>query len=201
MAKNKKLFLRITLLFSIMLGLLAIAKYTPLGVYFSPNKLQELIKNAGHWGLVIFFIASLIGTLMSVPGAVFLVFAILTYGYFMGILLFYIVASICSMLNFYFARMVGGQSLAEIKNKRLQKVLLRVDAHPIKTICWLRIFTLLSPVVNYALALTNIKAKTFFIGNSIAMIPPFLLIIFSTVFFRSVFFQEVFLVWIKSALN
>lgn len=201
MAKNKKLILRIFLLGFIMLGLLAIAKYTPLGIYFSFDKLQEVIKDAGNWGMLIFFVISLVGTFMSVPGAVFIVFAILTYGYVVGILLSYITALICAMLNFYFARLVGGQSLAEIKNKRIQRILRRVDTHPIKTICWLRIFTLLSPIVNYALALTNIKASKFWVGNAIATIPPFILIIVTTVFFRSDFFKEVFLVWLESALG
>lgn len=201
MAKKKALIFRILLLIAIMLGLLALAKYTTLGVYFSIEKLQELIKSAGNWGLIIFFLAFLIGTLMSVPGAVFLVFAILTYGYFMGILLSYIAAIACAMLNFLFARFVGGQALSEIRNKRIEKVLSKVDAHPIKTVCWLRVFMLLSPVVNYAMALTSIKSRQFFIGNAIAMIFPFAFIILGTVFFRSEFFQEVILVWIKSAIS
>lgn len=201
MANRKELILRIVLLGAIMLGLLAVAKYTPLGAYFSVAKLQELIKGAGNWGLVIYFLVFLLGTLMSVPGAVFLVFAILTYGYWRGILLSYTVAIICAMINFLFARLVGGQALSEIKNKRIQKVLSKVDTHPIQTICWLRLFMLLSPVVNYAMALTNIKSRQFLVGNAIAMIFPFVVIILGTVFFRSVFFQEVILVWFKSVIG
>ena len=201
MAKKKEIILRIVLLGSIMLGLLVLAKYTPLGVYFSVDKLQELIKGAGNWGLLIFFAVFLMGTLMNVPGAVFLVFAILTYGYFFGILLSYIAALGCAMINFLFARFVGGKALTEIKNQRIQKVLSKVETHPITTICWLRVFMLLSPVVNYAMALTNIKARKFFIGNAIAMLFPFAFIIIGTVFFRSTFFEELVLVWIKTAIS
>ncbi|WP_264793176.1 TVP38/TMEM64 family protein [Aureispira anguillae] len=184
-----------------MLGLLIIAKYTTLGTYFSVEKLQALIKDAGNWGLFIFFLVFLVGTLMSVPGAVFLVFAILTYGYLGGILLSYLAAILCAMINFLFARFIGGKALSEIKNKRIQKVLSKVETHPIQTICWLRVFMLLSPVVNYAMALTNIKSRQFFIGNAIAMIFPFAFIILGTVFFRSLFFQEVILVWVKSVIS
>jgi len=201
MAKKKEFILRIALLVIIMLGLLGLAKYTPLGAYFSIAKLQGLILGAGHWGLLIYFLVFLIGTLMSVPGAVFLVFAILTYGYFYGILLSFVAANLSAMLNFLFARFIGGKALTEIKNKRIQKVLSRVDTHPIQTICWLRVFMLLSPVVNYAMALTNIKSRQFFIGNAFGMIFPFIFIIMGTVFFRSVFFQEVILVWIKAAIS
>ena len=165
MAKKKELIIRLLSLLGIMLTLLLLAKYTSLGAYFSVEKLQELIKEAGNWGLLIFFLVFLLGTLMSVPGAVFVVFAVLTYGYFGGILLSYTAAVLCAMINFLFARLVGGKALTEIKNKRIQKVLSRVETHPITTICWLRIFMLLSPVVNYAMALTSIKARQFLIGN------------------------------------
>ena len=201
MAKKKELIIRLLSLLGIMLTLLLLAKYTSLGAYFSVEKLQELIKEAGNWGLLIFFLVFLLGTLMSVPGAVFVVFAVLTYGYFGGILLSYTAAVLCAMINFLFARLVGGKALTEIKNKRIQKVLSRVETHPITTICWLRIFMLLSPVVNYAMALTSIKARQFLIGNAIAMILPSAFIIGGTVFFRSAFFQEEVLIWIQSAIN
>jgi uncharacterized membrane protein YdjX (TVP38/TMEM64 family) len=201
MAVKKELIFRIVLLLAVMLGLLLLAKYTPLGAYFSVEKLQELIKGAGLWGLGIFFAVFLMGTLMNVPGAVFLVFAILTYGYFFGIFLSYISALTCAMINFLFARFIGGKALSEIKNKRIQNVLSKVDSHPISTLCWLRVFMLLSPVVNYAMALTNIKSKQFFIANAIAMIFPFVFIISGTIFFRSSFFQEVILVWLKTTIS
>lgn len=201
MAVKKELVLRIALLVAVMLGLIFLAKYTPLGIYFSVEKLQELIKGAGFWGLGIFFAIFLMGTLMNVPGAVFLVFAILTYGYFFGIFLSYISALICALINFLFARFISGKALSEIKNKRIQKALSKVETHPISTLCWLRVFMLLSPVVNYAMALTNIKPKQFFLANAIAMIFPFAFIITGTLLFRSAFFQEVILVWLKTAIN
>ncbi|MDC0230835.1 VTT domain-containing protein [Aureispira] len=135
---------------------------------------------------------------MNVPGAVFLIFAILTYGYFWGILISYITALLCAMINFLFARFIGGKALSEIKNKRIQRALSKVETNPISTLFWLRMFLLLSPVVNYAMALTNIKFKHFFIGNVIAMLFPFVIIIAGTVFFRSVFFKDVICAWVVS---
>jgi uncharacterized membrane protein YdjX (TVP38/TMEM64 family) len=201
MAVKKELILRLLLLGAIMIGLLLLAKYTPLGAYFSVEKLQELINGAGNWGLIIFFAVFLMGTLMNVPGAVFLIFAILTYGYFWGILISYITALSCAMINFLFARFVGGKALSEIKNIRIKKALSKVETHPISTLFWLRLFLLLSPVVNYAMALTNIKFKQFFIGNVIAMILPFVFIIAGTVFFRSALFHEVIWAWFKTVFS
>ncbi|MCP4442352.1 MAG: hypothetical protein GY810_25885 [Aureispira sp.] len=55
----------------------------------------------------------------------------------------------------------------------------------------MRIIFLLSPIVNYTLALSNIRPKQFFIGNAIGMIPPIALIIFGTVLFQSEFFAGI----------
>lgn len=171
------------------------AKYTPIGGYFAPAQLQLMIKEAGWFGWVIFFGVFLLGTLMNVPGAVFLVFAILTWGYFYGISISYFCAILSALINFLFARMVGGKALSEIKNKRIQKVLDKIETNPIATICWLRVFMLLSPVINYTLALTNIKTKDFIVGNALAMIFPFFVIIMTTIAFRSAYFQQLISTW------
>ena len=194
---SKSLVIRVVGLVSIMLSLLLLAKFSSLGSYFSVQRLQELTQDAGPLGLVIFFLVFLVGTLMSVPGAVFLVFAFLTYGYINGILLSFVAAQICAMINFYFARFVGGKALTEIKNKRINKLLQNVDSHPITTLFWLRFFLLLSPVVNYTMALTNISTRKFFIANALAMLFPFVVIVGGTIMVRSTFFQEVVLSWFK----
>jgi uncharacterized membrane protein YdjX (TVP38/TMEM64 family) len=178
-----------------MLVLILLAKYTFIGDYFAPAQLQILIKEAGWFGWVIFFGVFLLGTLMNVPGAVFLVFAILTWGYIYGILLSYICALVAALINFLFARTVGGKALSEIENKRIRKVLDKIETNPIATICWLRVFMLLSPVINYTLALTNIKTKDFIIGNAFAMVFPFFVIIITTIAFRSAYFQQLISTW------
>ncbi|MCP4439226.1 MAG: hypothetical protein GY810_09825, partial [Aureispira sp.] len=129
--KKKKTLLRVGLLVFMMLGLIAAAKFTPLGEYFDADRLQWLFQNAGVWGLVAFFFIFLLGTLMNIPGAVFLVFAVFAYGYVWGTLLSYVCALGAAMINFYFARAVGGQALAEIENPRLKKIMQKVEDKPI----------------------------------------------------------------------
>lgn len=201
MTPKQKLFLRLCLLLALMLGLLALAQYPPLYAYFSVEALQSLVKGAGKWGILLYFIVFLVGTLMSVPGAVFVVFAILTYGYVWGILVAYMSAVGTAWINFELARLIGGQSLAAIKNERLQRALSRVEQRPVATICWLRVFLLLSPVVNYALALTPIKRRQFVWGNAVAMLLPLCFIVGSTALFRSDYVQEVVIGWIKETFN
>lgn len=197
---KKKLLFRLSLLLGVMLGLLALAKYTPLGAYFDLEVLQELVQQAGNGGILLFLFIFLLGTLMNVPGAVFVIFAVLTYGYIWGSLLAYSGAVLCALINFWVARVLGGQSLADIKNKRLQKALSRIETHPIQTVCWLRVFMLLSPLINYALALTPMRSRQFLVANSLAMIFPMVIILGGTFLFQSVYFQEVVLVWFRELL-
>lgn len=195
---KKKLLFRLGLLLFVMLSLVAIAKYTPLGVYFDLEMLQNLVQEAGSWGLLLYLLVFLLGTLMNVPGAVFVIFAVLTYGWGWGTLLAYGGAVVCALINFWVARLLGGQSLSEIKNKRLQKALSRIDTHPIQTVCWMRVFMLLSPIINYALALTPMKSRQFLVANSIAMVFPMAIILGGTFLFQSAYFQEVVLAWFRA---
>ena len=174
---KKKLLLRLSLLIAVMFGLVALAKYTPLGVYFDLDVLQSMVQKAGNWGVLLYLLIFLLGTLMNVPGAVFVIFAVLTYGWGLGVILAYCGAVGSALINFWVARFLGGQSLSAIQNKRLQKALHRIETHPIQTVCWLRVFMLLSPLINYALALTPIKSRQFLLANSIAMIFPMLVIL------------------------
>jgi uncharacterized membrane protein YdjX (TVP38/TMEM64 family) len=123
---------------------------------------------------------------------------VLTYGWSWGIVLAYSGAVGNALINFWVARFLGGQSLSEIENKRLQQALSRIETHPIQTVCWLRVFMLLSPLINYALALTPIKSRQFLVANSIAMIFPMMVILGGTFLVQSAYFQEVIVVWFKN---
>ena len=79
---NKSVLARVIGLIAVVLTLLLLAKFTSLGNYFSVTSLQKMTQEAGSLGLLLYFVVFLVGPLMSVPGAVFLVFAFLPYGYF-----------------------------------------------------------------------------------------------------------------------
>lgn len=170
--KQKRTGLRILLLVSIIIGLILIGKFTPLGEYFSVAKLKELINGAGWWGMVIFLGFFIAGAIMNLPGTAFLVFAIWVFGYGLGASITYIAALTATMITFYFARMVGGKALTEVKRPFIKKILDRAEAQPIWTLVILRIMIQFSPLVGYTLALTNIKPKQYLIGNIIGLLVP-----------------------------
>ncbi|MCH2042828.1 MAG: VTT domain-containing protein [Saprospiraceae bacterium] len=177
--------LRVLILGIIVLGLAALYKFTVVGDWLQPERLEKLVREAGIWGVFIFFGIFLLGTLMNLPGAIFLIFSVIIYGYWMGTILSYFTALLAAWLNFEFARAIGGKALSDLKNKRLRKILAQVDSKPIRTIIILRLILLLSPLINYALALTSIRRSKFIIGNAVGMLIPFAIILLGTVLVRS----------------
>lgn len=186
---------RIALLGGVLLSFFGIYHYTPVGDWFSLERLQKTIEHWGEWGFVLFFGVFLAGTLLNVPCGVFLVFSFWIYGYALGTLLSYITAVLTSMINFYFARWIGGGALTEVRNSRMQRIMQRVEERPVHTTVWLRLIFLMSPMVNYALALSGIRPRHFFWGNVIGFVAPIAVFLAATVLFQSQTFNDLWMAW------
>lgn len=195
METSKKTKVRIALLTGVLLSFFGLYNYTPVGEWFSLERLQKSMENSAGWGLLLFFAVFLGGTLLNVPVAVFLIFSFWVYGYVLGTLISYIAAVWSSMINFYFARWIGGNAFAQVRNSRMQRIMQKVDANPVRTTVWLRLIFLMSPIVNYALALSNIRPRHFFWGNVIGFVPPILVFLVATLLFQSQTFNELWMAW------
>lgn len=195
METSKKTKVRIALLTGVLLSFFGLYNYTPVGECFSLERLQKSMENSAGWGLLLFFAVFLGGTLLNVPVAVFLIFSFWVYGYVLGTLISYIAAVWSSMINFYFARWIGGNAFAQVRNSRMQRIMQKVDANPVRTTVWLRLIFLMSPIVNYALALSNIRPRHFFWGNVIGFVPPILVFLVATLLFQSQTFNELWMAW------
>lgn len=189
---------RMALLGGVLVSFFGIYNYTPVGEWFTLERLQRAMEQSAGWGFFLFFGVFLAGTLLNVPVGVFLVFSFWVYGYILGTLISYAVAISTSMINFYFARWIGGKALTEVRNSRMQRILQKVEDQPIKTTIWLRLVFLMSPLVNYALALSNIRPKHFFWGNVIGFVPPILLFLFATLLLQSETVNEFWMAWFGS---
>lgn len=169
---QKRTGLRILLLVAIIITLILVGKFTPLGEYFSVTKLKEMINGAGWWGMLIFLGFFVGGAIMNLPGTAFLVLAIWIFGYGLGASITYVAAITAAMITFYFARMIGGKALTEVKKPFIKKILDKAEAQPIWTLVLLRGIIQFSPLVGYTMALTNIKPRQYLLGNVIGMLLP-----------------------------
>jgi uncharacterized membrane protein YdjX (TVP38/TMEM64 family) len=165
-----------TSLFVLMLGVIFyIKQFTPIGEQMTAENLKNLIEPMGFWGIVLFIVLFSVGTIFQLPGWLFYSTAFILFGSLKGGMIAYVGSVTAVVMSFYFARTLGGNILTEIKNKRIQNVLSKLDNNPVLIISFLRSFLWVSPPLNYALAFTNVSDRKYIIGSTIGLtIPAFI---------------------------
>lgn len=163
---------RILILIGIVLTLVLVGKFSPLGQYLSIPYLKEWILGAGFWGFFIFMAAFLTASLLNLPGSVFLVLAILVFGYWQGAGITYVSAFLSANTTFFLARRIGGRKVPEVRNVRIRRLISQAERFPVRTLLLFRTFMQLSPLVGYLLALTGIRPRAYVLGNAIAIWIP-----------------------------
>lgn len=169
---KKSTVYRLAALVVVMSTLAFLAAYTPLGQYFKFHILQDAMLNAGAWGVALFIVAFVVGTLLNLPGFLFIILSFLVYGFGWGLPIAYVGALLSVLTHFVVVRTIGGQALGEIKNKMIRKVMKNFDSHPVRTVIILRLLFFISPPVNYVLALSNVRIRQFVIGTLLGNIIP-----------------------------
>jgi uncharacterized membrane protein YdjX (TVP38/TMEM64 family) len=166
---SSKTLLRVIILLAVSLLLMAIGRYSSFSHYFTIGFLSESIVSAGGFGVLVFIIAYVVGTLMNIPGVLFLLIVFMVYEPLDGFIISYVSTMLSMVVHFFFTRALAGEALAEIKQPFVQKQMQKLTATPIKTTVVLRLVLFISPPVNYALAMSSIKFKHFLIGSMIPL--------------------------------
>jgi len=166
---SSKTLLRVVILLAVSLALMAIGKYSSFSQYFTVGFLSESIVKSGGFGVLIFMIAYIVGTLMNIPGVLFLLIVFMVYDPVDGFIISYVSTLVSMVVHFFFTRALAGEALAEIKQPFIRKQMQKLTATPVRTTIVLRLVLFISPPVNYALAMSSIKFRHFLIGSMIPM--------------------------------
>jgi uncharacterized membrane protein YdjX (TVP38/TMEM64 family) len=175
-AKAKgSLALRFLMLAAVLGGIYLVGHLTGVTQRFaSVESTRDTIQAAGAWGFVLFVVVFCVGELVHIPGLVFVAAGVLVFGKLEGGLLSYVSALASVSFSFAVVRGVGGQALAEIERPLMKRILAGLDAHPILTVAGLRTVFIMSPPLNYALALSSLRYRDYLLGSIAGLIPPFL---------------------------
>ena len=87
-------------------------------------------------------------------------------------------APISCAISFLVVRRIGGQALAEVQWSLIQRIMSRLDEHPIATVALLRLCFFLAPVINYILALSSVSFKDFIVGTIVGLVLPLTIAVF-----------------------
>jgi uncharacterized membrane protein YdjX (TVP38/TMEM64 family) len=139
---------------------------------FTIDSARQHMENAGVWGVLIFMGLFIVGDLLHVPGLIFVAGAILAYGTVEGIILGYFGALVGQSFNFWLIRKVGGRPLSDIERPLVKKVLSNLSERPIRTVIILRLIFVLTPAINYALSMSQLRFRDYVLASAIGLIPP-----------------------------
>jgi uncharacterized membrane protein YdjX (TVP38/TMEM64 family) len=153
----------------------AVFELSGLRGHFNLAFVQQQMREHRLTGLLAFILLFSLGNLIQIPGWLFLAAAVLALGRVWGGVATYAAASISCVVTFLVIRLVGGNALRELKNQTAQRILKRLDAHPIQSVFLLRVLFQTVPALNYALALSGIPLRKYLAGTLLGLPLPILL--------------------------
>jgi len=165
-------FWRLAALIAVTVVLVALGKSSGLGAYFSADGLRSLTHAAGVWGPILFVLVFCVGELVHVPGVVFVAAAVLAYGRAGGGALAFAGAVVAVSVSFVIVRGIGGKPLAAIRWPLARRILSGLEERPVRTILVLRLLLWMAPQLNYALALSNVRFRSYVVGTALGLIAP-----------------------------
>ena len=169
---NRSRLWRLVILAIVLVALLVVRYGTSFGASLSTARIRELVQAAGVAGVAIYLVIFAIGELLHVPGLVFVAAAVMSWGHLGGGVIAYAGALVSVTFSFFVVRGIGGQALAELKWKWMQRLMARLDQRPILTVALLRLVLWISPALNYALALSRIRYRDYLIGSALGLALP-----------------------------
>ena len=167
--------LRLGLLVALMAAVWAAAEFSGFRQQLSNGGVQAWVADAGTLGIVLYFAAFSVGVLAQIPGIVFLALGRIAFGPLAGFAIAYAGAVLAVMVSFFTARRVGGRALSDVKWPPARKLLDGVANRPVRTIALLRFFMIVSPPINVALALSDVRGRDYLLGSALGLIAPVLL--------------------------
>jgi uncharacterized membrane protein YdjX (TVP38/TMEM64 family) len=174
----KPVHIRLILAAVLIVSLIAAGKITGAHQYFTPDKVQDLVQDAGIWGYILFIIIFSIGELLHIFGLIFVAAGVYAFGEFAGLLLGIVGGTIAVCVSFLVMRTVGGRAFTRIDKPWVVRILKRLDTKPIRTVTILRLVFIMYPSLNYLLALTSIRFRDYLIGSVVGLIIPISVFVF-----------------------
>jgi uncharacterized membrane protein YdjX (TVP38/TMEM64 family) len=136
---------------------------------------QKILANRLE-GLLVFVLLFALGNLIQIPGWLFLAAAVLTLGRDLGGIATYVAACISCVATFLIIRFVGGDCACASSTTGSRAYLLgRLDFRPVASIVLLRMAFQTVPALNYALAMSGVRFRSYVIGTLLGLPLPILL--------------------------
>ncbi len=145
-------------------------------VTIEPEAIVAWLRGAGVWGAALLIVLFALGTLANVPGLVFIAAAVTLYGPVGGYAVSLVGAVAAVNLSFLLGRATGLGNSRVLDKPMLKRITKMLHDRPILTLTLLRAVVLVSPPVNYALALTRVRHRDYALGSALGLVVPLMVV-------------------------
>ena len=181
---------RVGYLIGFLVLILVAAELTGVRSHLSSVEIRALFWEYHWWGVGLFCLAVSVGNLLYVPGWIFLVGAVFALGKEWGGVVTLTACLVSSVVSYVVIRAIGGNALRSVNHRWADRVFAHLDERPVLSVGLLRLLFQTLPVLNYALALADIRFRHYFLGTLLGLpLPIFLYCYFFEIVFRQVLAQ------------
>ncbi|MES2973016.1 MAG: VTT domain-containing protein [Pseudomonadota bacterium] len=165
------------LIFAAFLAVLfLIVQFSGIKENFEIGFLRRQFEENALLGMLLFTLLFVLGNLARIPGLIFLGAALLALGQVLGGVAAYVAAVTSCVVTFFVIRFLGGDALRKLRWPWAVRLLERLDRRPVASIILLRIFMMVAPPLNYALAMSGVKFRHYLIGTVLGIPLPLTLL-------------------------
>jgi len=164
--------LRAVLLLAAVVGCLLLVYASPLHALLRTDELRALVERSGAWSDAVFLAACALGVGVGAPRLGFAAAAGLLFPWWQGILLAQAGTLIGCTLAFLWSRWLGGDVASARAGGRRQRLIARVERHPVSTNVVIRVFPIGNALaLNVLLGLTPMRLRDFVAGTFLGTLP------------------------------
>jgi uncharacterized membrane protein YdjX (TVP38/TMEM64 family) len=147
-------------------------KVTGIADGLTAQVLRDRVLEAGAWGATLYIATSVVASFLQLPAWIWVGGAVFAYGHALGWLAAYVAAVLAAATTFWLVRGIGGQPIATVQKPWVRRILAHLDAHPVRTVFLLRLLVATAPPVSYALALSGMRFRDYFVGSAVGLVVP-----------------------------
>ncbi|MBY0451384.1 MAG: VTT domain-containing protein [Bdellovibrionaceae bacterium] len=172
--EKKRFFIVVGLLIVFMLA----GHFLGIRQLIKPDFIKQILVLNWYISLPLFILLCCLANLTNTPTTIIMTVVVYVTGRNAAIPLIFIGSVASCVFTFFTISLITQNSQPEIKNLRMKKWLNKLEEQPILAIFILRSLFQFAPLLNYALAMSKVKFKDYFIGTFLGLIIPSVLLSF-----------------------
>jgi phosphatidylserine/phosphatidylglycerophosphate/cardiolipin synthase-like enzyme/uncharacterized membrane protein YdjX (TVP38/TMEM64 family) len=164
----------------LLLTLVAVWRWTPVGDWLEPRVLAEGVQglNSSPWGIPLGLLGFVAASLAAVPVTLLILTCSLVFGTMTGATVAFVGSVLSALIGYGIGRFTGRSLVERLANGRIQQVSQRLGRRGILTIITVRIVPVAPfAVLNLLAGTMHISVRDFVIGTAVGMLPGIIVLV------------------------